>query len=114
MADLPPLDDFLAARAKRGDGRPVGRPFEPGNNKNPGGRPKRLEELAASIREHTAELQQRLLELARGMHKARPVDQIAAIKLLYAYGYGNPIQAITGPDGEGLKLGVVILPPEEA
>ncbi len=111
LPPLPPLLDEPASTVKRGRGNPA---WTKGVSGNPGGRFRKLPELTAAICEVSAELTQRLVQLARGLHKARPQDQIAAIKLLFAYAYGNPVQAITGPDGEALKLGIVVLPPEDA
>lgn len=112
---LPPLDDFLAAQQKRDDGLPVGKPFKAGEGSaNPGGRPKRLAALALKIAEFDDEAQQILQKIARGGKGIKAGEQVQAIRLMWSYAHGNPVQAVTGPDGEGLKLGVVILPAEDA
>lgn len=83
--------------------------FQLGNNANPGGRPKRLADLAAKIAEMDDAHRQRLEEIAaQGKH----VDSVAAIKLLWAYAHGHPAQHVTA-DGDGsLRIGVVVLPAE--
>jgi len=73
-----------------------GRPFQPGQSGNPGGRTKKLEELTIRISAMRDKHLSRLEYIAdQGEHR----DSIAAIKLLWAYAYGNPAQSITGPDG---------------
>jgi hypothetical protein len=77
-------------------GRGPGRPFQPGQSGNPGGKPKKLEELSAKIGEFDAELLERLLEIARhGEHK----DSVSAIKLLWGYRFGMPRQVVTDAEG---------------
>jgi hypothetical protein len=95
-----------AAKKKRGPGRP----FQPGQSGNPGGRAKKTEELAASIREMDEELKARLVRTARGKSAK---ESTAAIKLLWGYGHGMPRQVLTDEDGNAVKLGVLVLPPEE-
>ncbi len=63
---------------------------------NPGGRPKKLEELALSISELSGQHVARLQQIAM---QGKDKDSIAAIKLLWSYAFGNPTQVITGPDG---------------
>lgn len=87
--------------------RGPGRPFEPGKSGNPGGKPKKLEALAASIREFDDELRDKLLSIARD---AEPKDATAAIKLLWSYAHGLPRQVVTDADGNAVSLGLVILP----
>ncbi len=75
------------------------RPWKAGESGNPGGRPKKLAELSIKIQEMDEKHRARLEMIAdEGEHK----DSIAAIKLLWAYAYGNPTQAITGADGVAL------------
>lgn len=89
-----------------------GVPFPPGVSGNPGGRPKKLAELSTKISEMDDKHRLRLEAIAEGKgYDAK--DSIAAIKLLWAYAHGNPAQAITGPNGADLKVGVIVLPSEE-
>jgi hypothetical protein len=97
--------DNSADAGKRRNG--PGRPFKPGQSGNPGGAPKRLAELSASIREFDNELRDRLLEIARS-DSAK--DAREAIKLLWAYAHGNPRQVVTDGEGNAVNFGVVFLP----
>lgn len=73
--------------------------FVPGKSGNPGGRPKKLDELKLKIVEMTSKHLARLEGIAAdGENK----DSISAIKLMWSYAYGNPAQAITGEDGSPL------------
>jgi hypothetical protein len=83
--------------------------FPQGVSGNPGGRPKKLEALAASIREFDDELRDKLLAIVRtGSDK----DAREAIKLLWSYAHGLPRQVVTDADGNAVHLGLVILPNE--
>lgn len=84
-----------------------GRPFQKGVSGNPGGAPKRLEALAASIREFDNELRDKLLSIARSDSMK---DSREAIKLLWAYAHGSPRQVVTDEAGNAVNLGVVFLP----
>ncbi len=58
-------------------------PFEPGKSGNPGGRPKRIEELRVRVYDVTPQLADRLMDIAlNGEHR----DSVAAIKLFWGYG----------------------------
>lgn len=84
-----------------------GRPWAKGQSGNPGGKPKKLEALAASIREFDDELRDRLLLIAR---EGSDKDAREAIKLLWSYAHGNPRQVITDEDGNAVRSAIVILP----
>jgi hypothetical protein len=85
------------------------RPWKPGESGNPGGRPKKLEALAASIREFDDELRDKLLTIVRtGSDK----DARESIKLLWSYAHGLPRQVVTDEAGNAVHLGLVILPAE--
>jgi hypothetical protein len=87
--------------------RGPGRPFQPGQSGNPGGKPKKLAELAIKISAMDEAHRARLEEIAAsGDHR----DSIAAIKLLWSYAHGLPRQVVTDGDGNAVSLGVVILP----
>src|SRR4051812_25737705 len=97
------MDDAGAESGSKREKKPrgKGKPFAPGNCANPGGRPKKLEELAVKCREFESDHVARLNQIARdGDDK----DSVAAIKLLWSYGRGNPVQAITGEDGQPIKF----------
>lgn len=68
-----------------------------GASGNPSGRAKKLPELAAKISKFDDELMKRLLKIARSAEHDK--DSVAAIKLLWAYAHGNPVQALTGENG---------------
>ena len=89
------------------DNRKESGQFKPGVSGNPGGRPKKLDELTLKISEMDDAHRQRLeLIAAQGEHK----DSIAAIKLLWSYAHGLPRQVVTDANGNAFSLGVVILP----
>jgi hypothetical protein len=70
--------------------------FPPGFSGNPGGRPKKLDELAIKISDMDEAHRLRLENIAaNGEHR----DSIAAIKLLWSYAHGLPRQVVT--DGNG-------------
>lgn len=73
--------------------------FTKGVSGNPGGRPKKLEELAVKISEMDEKYRLRLDAIADGGGGVETKDSIAAIKLLWAYAHGNPTTVITGKDG---------------
>lgn len=81
---------------------PVGRPFEPGQSGNPGGRPKRkpitemltaeLETLAArSSQTKGQKIVARLVAIAL---QGKRSDSVAALRLILAYTEGLPVQPI--------------------
>jgi hypothetical protein len=102
------------AKAKR----PVGRPFQPGQSGNPGGRPKGL---AAYVRAQTKDNQEQadfFLRVARSLDKDTPAearvpdatfeDVLEAHKWLADRGSGKPAQTLglEGADGEALQVTV--------
>jgi hypothetical protein len=90
---------------------PVGRPFEPGQSGNPGGRPKRkpitemltleLEKLAArSSQAKGQKIVERLVSIALN---GKRTDSIAAIRLIMSYTDGLPVQAVEVDLYDGLR-----------
>jgi Family of unknown function (DUF5681) len=85
--------------------RRIGRPFQPGQSGNPGGRPKGV---ARTVREvcggDPTRLAKGLLAIANGegLHgkPVREADRIRAAELLLAYGWGKPpaFASIEGAD----------------
>lgn len=76
--------------------------FEPGESGNPGGKKKEIEGLAKAIR---SQLEKNLADgttvneavsqlMVQMRTAAEPRDVIAAIKVLLAYGYGQPTVAV--------------------
>ena len=73
-----------------------GRPFQPGQSGNPGGRPKSLGTLRALARTHAAEA---IAELARlAMSAKSETARIAAIRELLDRAYGKPTLLATDND----------------
>jgi hypothetical protein len=90
---------------------PRGRPFQPGQSGNPGGRPKALAEVRDLAREHTPEAIETLVTMMRG---GGDRERIAAATALLDRAWGRPAQALAGADGESalIPYGVVLLPAE--
>lgn len=91
-----------------------GRPFQPGQTGNPGGRPRGLAVLRESIQARGAHLVDELFAIVDELPRQVPQDEgpafyvgpthrdrIMAIDKLLAYGYDKPIQAVevSGPGG---------------
>lgn len=87
--------------------RVIGRPFQRGNPG--GGRPKIRKDIQALCQQSTPQNVQRLRDIAEN---GEPAESIAAIKLLLAYGYGQPTQAVqhSGAEGQPLKMYVEFSP----
>jgi hypothetical protein len=78
-----------------------GRPFKPGNNANPGGRPKLAEELRKkalkAVEDHVVDYW--IEEVS-----TRGDNAVKCSELLAAYGLGKPAQPVTGPDGGAVQI----------
>lgn len=73
--------------------------FKKGQSGNPGGRPKVLAEVRSLARQYTTQAVNALVAALQFENQC-----VAAAKVLLAYGYGNPPQAleVTGKDGTPL------------
>ena len=77
---------------------PRGRPFQPGQSGNPGGRPRVIAELQELARAHAPEAIAELARLAKDA-KSETV-RIAAIKELLDRAYGKPTQFVAAENDE--------------
>lgn len=85
--------------------------FLVGNRANPGGRPKRVDELAKPIGEWTPEFLERAKQIVM---QGKDQDSVAMLKVLWAYRYGSPAQVVTDEDGNPARIGILVLPAEDA
>ena len=89
QGDLLPLAQNSDATAKRARG--PGRPFQPGQTGNPGGRPRIANNVREIARQHTDDAIRALVEVVQD--KAHP-QRVAAANALLDRGYGKPIQQV--------------------
>ena len=84
--------------AKKSRGK--GKPFQPGQSGNPGGRPKKINELVDKCQDLTGECADVLANILKD-EKERTTDRIKAAEIILAYGWGKPKQQteLTGKDG---------------
>ena len=81
-----------------------GRPFEPGQSGNPGGRPKVAKEFKEKCRDFMSdEGWEKLKSIAINGKKK---DQFRALELIAAYAYGKPKQGVelSGEDGGNINI----------
>ena len=72
--------------------------WKPGQSGNPGGRPKRLDDVKELARSHTVDAIKRL---AYRMNSRDSRASVAASQALLERAWGRPEQPLTGGDGEG-------------
>lgn len=73
--------------------------FQPGQSGNPGGRPKAVESVKGLARMHTENAIAALVRVIEDK-KAAPAARVSAAVAILDRGWGKPVQAISGPDGE--------------
>jgi hypothetical protein len=83
---------------QQGNSMTIGKPFQKGQNGNPGGRPKVVAEVRELARAHTGEAVQTLVSIVTNP-KSAPAARVSAANSLLDRGYGKPPQHITGEDG---------------
>jgi hypothetical protein len=85
-------------------GRPVGKPWQPGQSGNPNGRSKVAAEVRALARQHCPEAIDTLVRLMRESDDERV--RLSAAESLLDRGVGKPAQAVevSGPDGEPILV----------
>ena len=101
---------------KRSDNAPkgkvIGRPFVAGNKAAVGhGRPRTHEEMRELCRGHTETI---ILKWLHILLKGPPNAANRAGENLMAYGWGKPVQPLTGEDGAGSPLAFVGAHPSAA
>ena len=86
--------------------KPRGKPFPPGNNANPGGRPKLPDDIV-HVRELARQYTDQAIEtLAEVMATGSPNAKVSAANSLMDRGWGKAEQPITGADGGAVKFEV--------
>jgi len=70
-----------------------GRPFQPGQSGNPGGRPKILAEVREAARDHTTDA---IKVFVGCLEDTNPYVRMAAANFLLDRGWGKPTQTIDG------------------
>ena|SRR5690349_7816167 len=95
------MPDSSQRAATRRRGR--GRPFQPGQSGNPGGR--RKDEVSALARTHTKDA---ITRLVFWMASDNAKASVSACTAILDRGWGRPVQAVSGPDGEPLKVPGVV------
>ena len=70
-----------------------GKPFEPGNNANPGGRPKLPPELKDALRSISPKAVEILTEIMENP-ESQPATRIRAAEIILNRAYGMPLQEI--------------------
>lgn len=73
--------------------------FKPGQSGNPGGRPKKLQDLAQAAQEHSVTALATLVAVCK---KGPAAARVAAAKELLDRGYGKAPQTLQGPGGKPL------------
>jgi uncharacterized protein DUF5681 len=81
-----------------------GRPFQPGQSGNPGGRPKVIAEVRDLARQHTALAIETLVHTME--HGDKDAARVTAAQALLDRGWGKPVQGldVTGPEGPQLRI----------
>lgn len=81
--------------------KPRGKPFPPGNNANPGGRPKLPQDIR-HVRELAREYTEKAVEtLVSVMANGSPAARVSAAQAMLDRGWGKAEQLVTGPGDNG-------------
>lgn len=83
-----------------------GRPFQPGQSGNPGGRPKAVREVVELARAHTVAAITALADIVQDSG-APPAARVTAADKLLERGWGKAVQPVSGADGGAVVLRVV-------
>lgn len=91
----------------------LGRVKAGGPSLNPGGRPAALRDMVDSIRARSPELVARLFKIALEGKPGAPTT-VRAAEILLERGFGKAPVMLEDAEGNRMRIGIVILPPERS
>ena len=106
----------MSAESNKKAARVPGKPFAKGKSGNPGGRPKKTQEvydLEAACRSIAPEAVQVLLQIMRDGKQES--SRVRAAETVIDRGFGKAAQVLMGPDGKGLfdEVRIVFIDPSK-